>query len=196
MEIFSIAQYLLYLSASGGMFFILFAGPTLAMCLMLLATSDALKAIVPAFIWGVCATFFAIVSISHIGWVWPFSATQIYPVGERYQLVTSLYQAAQLSYPEYLERQRSNEPPALESEAYSVGRYKVTGWNPPKHVYVDLENVKTGQGHPGLYVSKHCGTSPKLGEVYSLKVREFRMVGDPPSTLRTEFTDLYSAFCS
>lgn len=40
--------------------------------------------------------------------------------------------------------------------------YELVAWNPPKHFYVDLKDVNTGEIHRGLYISKHFNAHVNL----------------------------------
>lgn len=44
----------------------------------------------------------------------------------------------------------------------SVDEYEIVGIRPPKHFYLDLKNVKTGEVHKQVYVSKHYNEHRKL----------------------------------
>lgn len=76
-------------------------------------------------------------------------------------------------------------------------RYILVSWNPPKHFYVTLKDVATGQLIEGLHVSKHCNSagSLKAGEVYNLRVQPYTM-SNKPSLIHYEFANLYQEFCS
>lgn len=52
----------------------------------------------------------------------------------------------------------------------TVATYRVLSVNPPKHVYVDLQNVKTGQIYRHQYVNKHCNRwrEIKIGGLWNI----------------------------
>ena len=49
--------------------------------------------------------------------------------------------------------------------------YRVVGVNPPKHFYVDLQDLKTGLVAKKVYVSKRCYNwrEVEIGRVFNLK---------------------------
>jgi len=62
------------------------------------------------------------------------------------------------------------EPPVIINQ--NIRRYKLLEITSPKHVYVDLEDVATGQVYARTYVSKHCNSyaSNHLGDMYNIPV--------------------------
>lgn len=76
-----------------------------------------------------------------------------------------------------------------------IRRYRLDGWVPPKHFYVDLTDVKTGQSMGRVYVSKHCNTQfLREGEEYNLQVQPYTL-STQPSVVHYEFIGLFHAFC-
>lgn len=60
-----------------------------------------------------------------------------------------------------------------------VRRYELLDYDPPKHFYVELRDVKTNQVYQRVYVSKHCNEYRKLeihGE-YNLQVQVHEQEG-------------------
>jgi hypothetical protein len=74
-----------------------------------------------------------------------------------------------------------------------IRRYKLLGYNPPKHFYVDLEDVETKQVYNQLYVSKHCNShaNNKLGDLYNISVTTKQQ----NDKTWLEFNNMYHAFC-
>lgn len=87
-------------------------------------------------------------------------------------------------------RERSIPVEVVKTE---VRRYKLLDMNPPKHFYVDIEDVETHQVYERRYVSKHCNNwrDNKLGDSYNIQVVTKKQ-GD-----RTwmEFQGMYGVFC-
>lgn len=81
----------------------------------------------------------------------------------------------------------------IEAVKTEIRRYSLDAVNPPKHFYVTLRDVQTGQMYESTYVSKHCNNyaSNKLGAEYNLQVTTLKQ-GDR-TWLR--FDNLYAAFC-
>lgn len=53
-----------------------------------------------------------------------------------------------------------------------VGQFEIVGVNPPKHVYIDLKNLTTGEITKKVYVSKHFGDwKSKVFEGRVIKLR-------------------------
>lgn len=76
-----------------------------------------------------------------------------------------------------------------------VVRFKLNSWRPPKHFYVDIEDVATHKEYNSVYVSKHCNIKDlKLGDEYNIKVNRYYM-SDNKTVILQEFTDLRSVFC-
>ena len=75
-------------------------------------------------------------------------------------------------------------------------RYRLDDWTPPKHFYVDLTDVETGEKIERLYVSKHCNASSSLkrGEEYNISVNRYTLSNEP-NRVHYEFTNLYGTFC-
>lgn len=76
-----------------------------------------------------------------------------------------------------------------------IRRYKLADFDPPKHVYVTIRDVKTDQLYESQYVSKHCSFGIKRGEEVNIKVTVWHYDTDP-TTQFLSFNDLYSVFCS
>ena len=107
------------------------------------------------------------------------------------------WQNALYSYDEYRAAKKRKEPPTVIVIDTSVRRYKIIDWKPPVYARVSLKDTQTGEEFLDYTVSKHCRAAPpKLGSEINLDVREYRMSNDPPHTVRTEFLDLRTPFCS
>lgn len=76
-----------------------------------------------------------------------------------------------------------------------IRRYKLADFDPPKHVYVTIRDVKTDQLYESQYVSKHCSFGIKRGEEVNIKVTVWHYDTDP-TTQFLSFNDLYSVFCN
>lgn len=89
-----------------------------------------------------------------------------------------------------------SRPTKILVETYTE-RFKLNGWRPPKHFYVDIENTKTHIEYNDLYVSKHCNTQGlKLGDEYNIRVNSYYMSNDETKKIKYEFVDLSSVFCN
>lgn len=82
------------------------------------------------------------------------------------------------------------------NEKTEVRQYILVSWNPPKHFYVTLKDVVTGQVYESVYVSKHCNAVGQLrrSDLYSLRVTSY-FWSNTPDTPRITFHNLYEAFC-
>lgn len=76
----------------------------------------------------------------------------------------------------------------------TIERFTLVEFDPPKHVYISLKHNKTGSVYNKLYVSKHCGTYPKLHDEYNVRVVEYHYKHDP-STKYWDFKELSYTFC-
>ena len=76
-----------------------------------------------------------------------------------------------------------------------VEQFRVVAFDPPKHVYVGLKHVRTGQVYENQYVSKHCSNSPTLHETINIQVTPFHYDGRP-NDVRWEFNNLSKEICS
>lgn len=58
--------------------------------------------------------------------------------------------------------------------------FEVIGINQPKHFYVDLKDVNTGQHYNHVYISKHCNDWRKLkmGSKWDLAIVEYERQGE------------------
>lgn len=73
-------------------------------------------------------------------------------------------------------------------------RYQLLDYNPPKHFYVDLKDMETGQVLKDVRVSKHCNNHRRniKGSYYVIPVRVYK---DERGGERREFVNLYDVFC-
>ena len=79
-------------------------------------------------------------------------------------------------------------------EHTEVRQYKLLDITNPKHVYVTLEDIKSGNTYR-QYVSKHCSGENQLGDVYNLEVTYYHM-SDDPATRHIRFHNLNRGFCN
>lgn len=87
------------------------------------------------------------------------------------------------------------------SEHIKLGKSEVRNFellkvNPPKHFYVDIKDLETGEIKVKVYVSKHCNSwreTAIVGRVYQIVVETYR--DDRDGTQRIKYKDLYNAFC-
>lgn len=91
--------------------------------------------------------------------------------------------------------QENKHTPERITDRVEVRRYKLADFDPPKHVYVTIRDVKTDQLYESQYVSKHCSFGIKRGEEVNIKVTVWHYDTDP-TTQFLSFNDLYSVFCS
>lgn len=76
-----------------------------------------------------------------------------------------------------------------------VEQFRVVSFDPPKHVYVSLKHVRTGQLYENQYVSKHCSNHPTLHELINIQVTPFYFEGRP-NDVRWGFNNLSMEICS
>lgn len=75
-----------------------------------------------------------------------------------------------------------------------VGRFQVLKITPPKHVYIDLKDVNSGNIYQNVYVAKHCAVDTSLiGEEINLEYRE--VYNDDNKTGVFAFSNLYQGVC-
>lgn len=74
-----------------------------------------------------------------------------------------------------------------------IRRYKLLGYNPPKHFYVDMEDVETKQLYTHIYVSKHCNNhaNNQLGDLVNISVTTKKQ----GNRTWLVFNNLYQVFC-
>ena len=75
-----------------------------------------------------------------------------------------------------------------------VERFTLVEFDPPKHVYVSLKHKNSGATYSKLYVSKHCGTYPKLNEEYNVKIQKWHYANDP-DVKYWDFQNMSNTFC-
>jgi hypothetical protein len=76
-----------------------------------------------------------------------------------------------------------------------VEQFRVVSFDPPKHVYVGLKHIRTGQLYENQYVSKHCSNKPTLHEMINIQVTPFYYIGQPDS-IKWESNNLSKEVCS
>ena len=119
------------------------------------------------------------------------------PIGAfSHWLVPNLIQSFDSYKKEISVEKIKNAPIIRYNHEVKVERYRLVSYNPPKHFYVTLKNVKTNEVFESVYVSKHCNSasSLKLGEEYNIRSQRYYMSNNPDQT-RIEFFDLYNVFC-
>jgi len=72
-------------------------------------------------------------------------------------------------YDQHLKELEAKKPPTRTNLPTELRRYELVAYNPPKHFYVSLEDVKTHNVFRRIYVSKHCNSasSNKIGDEYN-----------------------------
>jgi hypothetical protein len=77
-----------------------------------------------------------------------------------------------------------------------IERFFLAAKNPPKHYYVTLKHVQSGNVYEHLYVSKHCNNHNDLplGSQVNVQVREYWRAKTPESK-NWEFLNMSSTFC-
>lgn len=80
------------------------------------------------------------------------------------------------------------------TDSTEIRSYKLIGISNPKHVYVSIEDTKSGNTYRE-YVSAYCNGKNRLGDVYNIEVTIYHM-SDDPETRYIKFHNLERAFCS
>lgn len=99
-----------------------------------------------------------------------------------------------LSYKDWKLDQKAVEPPIKTVVATEVRRYELVRFDPPKHVYVTLRDVKSNKVLVNQYVSKHCGQHPTVGLEYNVAVERYTLSNRPGEEFIT-LQNSYDAFC-
>ena len=145
------------------------------------------------FYWIPVGSFIGMAYILFAAWAWPFGVPR--ETSSHQHLTGAWWNVVTENMQEHLDRQKKAEPPTRTELGTELRRFELVSWNPPKHFYVTIKDVQTGQLYEGQYVSKHCSTGGlKHGEQYNLTVRYFGLSNKPGERFM-EFTNLYSAFC-
>jgi len=112
-----------------------------------------------------------------------------YPADGLYHFVLRGFDEQQL-------RNKADQPPVRFELGFEIRRYRLDGWNPPKHFYVELHDLQTGQHHDRIYVSKHCNSHGSLrrGEEYNIQLQKYSL-SNRPGEVFYEFPGLYPVFC-
>ena len=97
---------------------------------------------------------------------------------------------------ESLDNRRKESHPHEVVDGYEVRSYKLIALTSPKHVYVTIEDVKSGNVYDRLYVSKHCNnhSANKLGDTYNIQIRHYHMSNDPDRKF-ISFLGMPDVFC-
>jgi len=98
-------------------------------------------------------------------------------------------------FSEYRDKTLEKAPTVTELGT-EIRRYKLLSWNPPKHFYVDIQDVETGVVTSNVYVSKHCNKHGELQRMqeYNIVLRKYKTSVEPDK-IQYSFTNLYSVFC-
>lgn len=85
------------------------------------------------------------------------------------------------------------EPLPIVVTKTEIRRYKLIAMNPPKHFYVSIQDVVTGDGYNQLYVSKHCNNyaTNQIGSEYNIKVNTLQQ----GAVTTIQFENLTNVFC-
>ena len=99
-------------------------------------------------------------------------------------------------YEKHRKEVEQHRPPTRTNLPTELRRYELISYNPPKHFYVTIEDVKTHTVFKQVYVSKHCNSasSNKIGDEYNIRVTPYTM-SNQPGVVFYEFHSLYSVFC-
>jgi len=129
-------------------------------------------------------------SITYWNSIWPG------PVRPNMGPLDSLFHYTLLTPTERLKQVEEQKPPTVKELGTELRRYRLDGWAPPKHFYVDLTDLKTGAKHDQVYVSKHCNNAGSLrrGDEYNILLRRYEL-SNQPGVVRYEFANLYETFC-
>lgn len=143
--------------------------------------------------WGTVGVFVAMGYIVFANWAWPFGIPREHQAPKH--LTGTMWHVVTDTMDQYDKRFADDPVITRTEDGGEIRRFILVTWNPPKHFYVTLKDVQTGEVYPSRYVSKHCNTSDlKAGEQYNLQVRYFRLSDNPEKRLM-EFTNLPRAFC-
>lgn len=151
---------------------------------------------VPYYTWMGALTVVSLLALpTYYGHIWP---TGVKPANPIVHPSDGLLSYTLQGFNEWKKQKAiDNAPPVVSVELGTVvRRYRLNGWIPPKHYYVDITDVETGENFPNLYVSKHCNnyTDNKRGDEYNIELRKYSLSSNP-SIVLYEFTNLYRIFC-
>lgn len=84
-------------------------------------------------------------------------------------------------------------PPPDKEVAREYRQYRLLELNPPKHVYITVEDIKTGYVWNHLYVSKHCNSWRKIpnGSIWGFELVTY----EKPDGSRYQELDNYKNIC-
>lgn len=138
--------------------------------------------------------FCAMAYITFASWAWPFGHPRDTMMSQH--ITGAAWNLVIESFDERNARLSAAVTPTRTELSTEIRRFELVDWNPPKHFYVTLKDVKTGVLHENVYVSKHCAAASQLkhGDQLNLQVRYYTLSNRPDERL-SEFSNLYTAFC-
>lgn len=118
------------------------------------------------------------------------------PDPNKWAPIDSVFQYVGYSFDEYKERRLETKSLTRTELGTEIRRYRLDGWRPPKHFYVDLTDLKTGESLREVYVSKHCNTGPlRGGDEYNIVLNKYEL-SNRPGTVQYNFANLNNVFCN
>lgn len=139
-------------------------------------------------VWIVSIALFGLISYgAQLNWIFNNQPSPIMDM-----LRKNFYQ----NFEEHLHEQESKKPVIRTDLRTEIRRYELISYDPPKHFYVTLEDVKTHQVFTKMYVSKHCNSAStnKIGDEYNIRVTTYAL-SDQPNLVFLQFHNLYDTFC-
>lgn len=139
-------------------------------------------------------TFGALGTVTYWGAIWPGDEPSD---KDHHHPIDALYYFTIRGLEDQKKRDEADKQPVRTELGAELRRYRLDGWNPPKHFYVYITDLATGQRHENVYVSKHCGgaSSLKRGEEYNITLNKYSL-SNQPGVVFYEFANLYNTFCS
>lgn len=103
------------------------------------------------------------------------------------------------SFKDYLVYKRREQPVPVTviSMNAEIRQFELLDWTKPKHVYVELRDVKSDLTYKHVYVSKHCNNAREFRahDMYNLNV-DIVTYSDAPNEKRLKFRNLYDSLCA
>ena len=117
---------------------------------------------------------------------------------KHYRIKDTFENNTSASFSDYVAYKRREQPiPVTKTLIRSeIRQFELLDWTNPKHVYVELRDVKSNLVYDRIYVSKHCNEarSFQAHDTYNLSV-DIVTYSDAPNEKRLVFNNLYNAFC-